>query len=61
MSFANLSRLHEKKAPFLSYEPCFTICKALSYLSLHLNLIDINEVKKAGIIPILQVKLKEIK
>lgn len=61
MSFATCSWLHEKKAPFLSCEPHFTIYRALSYLSLHLNLIDINEVKKAGIILILQMKLREIK
>lgn len=61
MVFANLSRLHETNTPLLSCEPHFTICKAPSCLSLHLNLTDIGEVERAGIVPILQMRLKEVK
>lgn len=61
MSFANLSWLREKEAPFLSCEPHFSVHEALSYSSPHLNLIDLNEVKQAGIIPILQTKLRDTK
>lgn len=50
-----------RELPFFPVNHTTTVYKAHSYLSLHLNLIDINEVKKAGIIPILQMKLREIK
>lgn len=61
MAFANLSRLREKNTALLSCEPHFPICKAPSCLSLHLNLTDVSEVERAGIVPILQMRLKEVK